>query len=317
MRGLIFGCAVLVMLSNIPSFGQDPQQPPRPGQRPMRPMRPGGMGPGQRMALPEGVVAHRDVEYVAGGHAAQKLDLFVHGDSKEPQPLVIWIHGGGWKNGDKAQNPALGLLREGFAVASLNYRLSGDAQFPAQIEDCKAAVRFLRGNAKQYGLDPQRFGAWGSSAGGHLVALLGTSGEVVELEGKLGEHGKESSRVQAVCDFFGPTDFLQMGGRHNDAGSPESALIGGPIQERKAEVAKANPITYVSKDDPPFLIIHGDSDPVVPPSQSDLLEAALEKSKVPVELVKLPGAGHGGPAFSEPKVREQVVKFFRTELKVK
>ncbi len=188
---------------------------------------------------------------------------------------MIWIHGGGWQNGNKGGGPALALLEQGFAVATINYRLSGDAIFPAQIHDCKAAVRHLRGKAKEYGIDPERFGVWGSSAGGHLVALVGTSGDVKELEGEVGEFTSVSSRVQAVCDWFGPTDFLKMGGRHDDAGSPESKLIGGPIQDNKELVAKANPITYVSADDPAFLIQHGDKDPAVPYNQSELGEVPL------------------------------------------
>src|SRR5260221_4919549 len=155
------------------------------------------------------------------------------------------------------------MLDQGYAVASLNYRLSGEALFPAQIEDCKAAVRWLRAHAKEYSLDPEHFGAWGSSAGGHLVALLGPSGDVKEFE--KGPHLDQSSRVQAVCDYFGPTDFLQMDAhaipdarlKHDLPNSPESRLIGGPIQENKDKVAKVNPITYVTPDDPPVLIVHG------------------------------------------------------------
>ena len=239
--------------------------------------------------LPEGTQAYRDVHY--GPHETRNVyDLYVPkpaGEAKEakPLPLVIWIHGGGWQNGGKGGGPATALLEQGFAVATINYRLSGDAIFPAQIHDCKAAVRHLRGKAKEYGIDPERFGVWGSSAGGHLVALVGTSGDVKELEGDVGDFTSVSSRVQAVCDWFGPTDLSKMGGRHDDAGSPESKLIGGAMQEHLDRVAKANPITYVSADDPAFLIQHGDKDPVVPYNQSELLRDALEKAKVPVTLV--------------------------------
>lgn len=279
----------------------------------------GSNRPPMQRPIPANVTAYRDVSY--GSHETRNLyDLYVPkpaGDAKDakPVPLVIWVHGGGWQNGNKGGGPAFALLEQGFAVATINYRLSGDAIFPAQIHDCKAAVRHLRAKAKEYGIDPERFGVWGSSAGGHLVALLGTSGDVKELEGAVGDFASVSSRVQAVCDFYGPTDLLQMGGRHNDEQSPESKLIGGPIQENKEKVARANPITYVSADDPPFLIMHGDQDMVVPYGQSELLLAELEKSKVPAKLVKIEGAGHGGPGFAEADKLRQIADFFEKELK--
>src|SRR5262249_32279005 len=150
--------------------------------------------------------------------------------------------------------PALGLLSKGYAVASINYRLSQHAVYPAQIEDCKAAVRFLRANAKKYNLDPDHFGVWGASAGGHLVALLGTTGGGKELEGD-GGNKEVSSKVQAVVNWFGPTDLTKMGGSHDNPDSPEAKLLGGPVQENKDKAAKANPITYVAKDAAPFLIL--------------------------------------------------------------
>jgi acetyl esterase/lipase len=280
--------------------------------------------PGQddRRPDPRGATVHRDLAY--GPHGERnKLDLYLPKDAKGPVPLIIWIHGGGWANGSKGRGgPALALLPKGYAVASINYRLSGQAIFPAQIEDCKAAVRFLRANAKKYGLDPDHFGAWGSSAGGHLVALLGTSGGVKELEGK-GGHPDVSSRVQAVCDWFGPTDLLKMneqagkGGRidHDAPRSPESRLLGGPLQKRKEQARKANPITYVSKDDPPFLIMHGDKDPLVPIGQSELLQEALKKAGVECTLIRVKGAGHGGRGFSSPENRRRIEAFFSKHLK--
>ncbi|MFI5380793.1 MAG: prolyl oligopeptidase family serine peptidase [Tepidisphaerales bacterium] len=177
-------------------------------------------------------------------------------------------------------------------------RLSQHAAFPAQIQDCKAAVRWLRQNADEYSLDPDRFAAWGSSAGGHLAAMLGTTGDTKEFD--VGDNLTLSSRVQAVVDYFGPTDFLQMdahrlpnGMVHDAAQSPESLLVGGAIQENKEKVARADPITYVSRNAPPFLICHGDADPLVPHHQSVLLEAALKKAEVPVTFYTVKGAGHG------------------------
>ena len=187
--------------------------------------------------VPEGVTVYRDIAYVADGHERQKLDLYVP-ETGENLPLIIWIHGGAWRGGDKKNYIRREYLKAGYAGASLNYRLSQHAIFPAQIEDVKAAVRWLRANAETYGLDPNRFAAWGSSAGGHLVAILGTAGDVDKFE--VGENLEVSSRVQAVVDYFGPTDFLQMDAQslpdglvHNAPDSPESQLVGGPIQEHK------------------------------------------------------------------------------------
>ncbi len=270
--------------------------------------------------LPPGVVAHRDLEYVPGGHERQKLDLYVSKDAKN-LPLIVWIHGGGWQNGSKDRSPALPLLQHGCAVASINYRLSSHAIYPAQIQDCKAAIRWLRAHAAEYGIDGNRIGVWGSSAGGHLVALLGTTGDVQEFD--VGPNLHVSSRVQAVVDFFGPTDFTKMNAQatvkgpidHDAASSPESKLIGGPIQDNHDKVAKANPITYVTSDDAPFLIVHGDADPLVPLGQSALLERALSKADVPCRLVVLPGAGHGGAPFNSQDMDEQILDFFTKSFK--
>ena len=268
-----------------------------------------------QVRLPEGAKAHRDLEYVKGGHERQRLDLYFPEQADGPLPVIVWVHGGAWLGGSKeGGGPALPFVRKGYAVASINYRLSQHARFPAQIEDCKAAIRWLRANAKQYNLDPDRFGAWGSSAGGHLVALLGTSGDVKDLEGSEGTQG-QSSRVQAVVDWFGPTDVTRMGGSHDGPDSPEAKLLGGPVQENKEKAARANPITYVSKDDPPFLIMHGDKDPTVPFSQSELLLEALNKAGVDATFVPVKGARHGGREFSSEENRKLVEEFFDKHLK--
>ena len=264
-------------------------------------------------------VAHevyRDLRYVPDGHARQKLDLYlpVGGDR---WPLVLYIHGGAFRMGSKEQGVPLELLHEGYAVASINYRLSQHARFPAQIEDAKAAVRWLRTHATEFRLRPDRFAAYGPSAGGHLAAMLGTTGDTAEFD--VGAHRDQSSRVQAVVDYFGPTDFLLMdahrlpqGMRHDPADSPESELVGGPIQENPDKVRRANPITYVTPDDPPFLIVHGDSDPLVPYHQSVLLEAALKSAGVPVTFHTVKGAGHGG--FQDPAVPATTREFLAAQL---
>jgi acetyl esterase/lipase len=271
--------------------------------------------------LPEGTAQHRDLSY--GPHKERNvLDLYVPKSGK-PLPLIIWVHGGAWLGGSKANPPALQFLQRGYAVASINYRLSQHATYPAQIEDCKAAVRFLRANAKKYNLNPDAFGVWGASAGGHLVALLGTTGDVKELEGSVGDHKDVSSRVQCVVDFFGPTDLTKMGAMagpkskldHDSPDSPESKLVGGPIQKNKEKAAKANPIEYVSKDDPPFLILHGDMDPLVPLGQSELLLDALKKAKVEAELVVIKNGGHGGAGFATRENVDKIAAFFDKHLK--
>ncbi|MBM3795942.1 MAG: alpha/beta hydrolase [Acidobacteria bacterium] len=270
-------------------------------------------------ADPDGWKVSRDLAYVSYGAERQTLDLYVPSGAG-PFPLVIWIHGGAWKTGSKADPRALRLLAgERYAIASLNYRLSHQAKFPAQIEDCKAAVRWLRANAAKYSLDPARFAAWGASAGGHLAALLGTAGDKFDL----GEHTGKSSRVQAVVDYFGPTDFLRMDAhalpsapfKHNAIDSPESLLVGGPLLENDLVAARANPATYASKDDPPFLIVHGDQDPLVPLDQSKVLESALGKAGVPVSLYVVAGAGHGQGFEKDPKIVPMVKEFLGRALR--
>lgn len=273
--------------------------------------------------LPEGTKVWRDLEYVKGGHERQRLDLYAPEKANGPTPVIVWVHGGAWMGGGKdAGGPAIPFVAEGYAVASINYQLSQHAVFPAQIEDCKAAIRWLRTNAKVYNLDSERIGVWGASAGGHLVALLGTSGGVKDLEGQ-GDHADVSSRVQAVVDFFGPTDFLQMDAhavpgatlKHDPASSPESKLIGGAIQENPEKVGRANPIRYVTKETSPFLIVHGEQDPVVPIHQSQLLFEALKQAKGDVTFYKIAGAGHGGPEFNTEMIRAAVLAFFDKQLK--
>lgn len=273
--------------------------------------------------VPDGVTAHRDLEYASAGEKKLLLDVYTpnsDADDDGPLPLIVWIHGGAWRAGNKRHCPALPYTTKGYVAASVSYRLSQEAIFPAQIEDCKAAIRWLRANAEKYRIDPDRIGVWGSSAGGHLVAMLGTSGDVKELET---QHGNldQSSRVQAVCDFFGPTDFLRMdadslpGGPivHDDPKSPESQLIGAPIQDNPDKVAKANPITYVTRDDPPFLIVHGNKDPLVPWQQSKYLyDAMLKVGHKDVKFEVIDGAKHG--FRGSERVAKLVESFFAKEL---
>lgn len=264
----------------------------------------------------------RDLPYVKAGHARQKLDLYLPKDRDEASrlPVVVWIHGGGWRAGSKSQCPILAMVQRGYAVASIGYRLSGDAIFPAQIHDCKTAIRWLRVNAEKYGLDPARFGVWGSSAGGHLAALVGTSAGVTALEGAELGHADASSRVQAVCDWFGPTELQLMNEHagdngaldHDAATSPESKLLGAPLPTANAQAKLASPLTHVTKDDPPMMLVHGKVDRLVSWRQSDVLYQQLQRAEVESTLKIVPGAGHGGfPA----DVREECFAFFDRILK--
>jgi acetyl esterase/lipase len=272
-------------------------------------------------------VVHRDLAYVPNGHERQRLDLYLPAITSPPAPLIVVIHGGGWQQGDKARSQGIVrrfplLLRRGYAIASLNYRYSNQALFPAQVHDVKAAVRWLRENAAEYGLNEQRFGVWGQSSGAHLAAMLGTTCGVPEMDVN-STSSAQSACVQAVADWFGPTDFLQMdanrlvdGFIHDVPTSPESQLVGGPIQSMKNAVQAANPITYVSKDDAPFQIVHGDSDRLVPHHQSELLHAALRSAGVAVEFHTVPGGGHGSPESVFAPLDELLIDFFDRHLRV-
>ena len=279
--------------------------------------------PATRPTLPTGIVAERDVNYAGAIGRSQTLDIFYPAKADAPAPLIIWVHGGGWSGGDKRDNPALGMLKLGYAVASLNYRFSQEAIYPAQIQDCKGAIRWLRANAQKYNINPKRFGVWGASAGGHLVALLGTGGDAKELEGDIGGNLGQSSSVQCVCDWFGPTDmsvFFKEAAeipnifKADPNGSPIAKLFGGQVSEHLDLVKLANPITFVKKENPPFLIVHGDKDAIVPLAQSEILTEALKKAGVDVHLEVLVGAGHGN-GFDKPALREMMVSFFNKNLK--
>lgn len=280
----------------------------------------------QKPKLPDGFVAEYDVKYVPDSDDAQVLDIYYPEDkSAKPRPLLIWIHGGGWSGGSKAGMPYLNQLTRGYVVASVEYRFSQKAVFPAQIQDCQAAIRFLRANADKYRIDPKLVGVGGGSAGGHLAALVGTSGGQDTFP-KIGGNDAQSDRVQCVCDIFGPTDFwtvIKQAEADKDVvnifkwnqGDPYSKLIGGGLGEDRAKCDAVSPVHYVSKESPPFLILHGDRDTLVPYAQSEELAEQLKKAGVEVTLQRLPGAGHGGPQFNLPAVRELTQKFFDKHLK--
>ena len=271
----------------------------------------------------EGITVKKDIVYENIKGRKLHLDLYTNEKPQAKQPLIIYIHGGAFRAGSKNSGPFLSVIQDltqkGFAVASINYRLSGEATFPAAVTDCKAAVRFLRANAKKYKLDPNKFGVWGSSAGGYLVSFLGTSGGIKEFE--VGSNLDVSSKVQAVCNWFGPTDFLKMNNSpiskmdHNSENSPESMFLGKKITEVPELVKKANPISYISKDDPEFCTLHGEKDVLVIINQSELLHSALKAKGVKSTFHKITNAGHGFKGPEKNQVLKLTVDFFTKNLK--
>jgi acetyl esterase/lipase len=259
----------------------------------------------------------RDLPYVPDAAPRQRLDLYLPHPSGPARPLIAFIHGGAWRGGSKDGSPAERLLPLGYAVASIEYRFSQDATYPAQIEDCKAAIRWLRAHAKEYGIDPRHIGVWGASAGGHLAALLGVTGQDKEFD--TGANLDQSSAVQCVVDFFGPTDFLHYGVAPNPRlDGPDSAvaqLLGGPVATHHAEARQASSVYFVTKAAAPFLILHGDHDLLVPLQQSQELQADLQKVGVESTLQVVPGAGHGGAGFNTLENQKLIVDFLDRHLK--
>ena len=281
-----------------------------------------------------------DIEFssydVDGKKEKLLLDLYLPDkDSLKPYPLIIYIHGGGWMEGDKENCPGEEVIKLGYSMASINYRLSDVASFPAQIHDVKEAVRWLRKNASKYNIDPDRFGVWGDSAGGHLSALLGTSAGIPELEGKEDNYDI-SSKIQAVCDWYGPTDFTKIKLAFEEKFSESviekygnkpwfeytlaiTKLLGGPLAENLKLAELANPINFVDPTDPPFLIYHGELDNIVPISQSELLAEKLKENNVSVTFIKDLKRGHSyqGPKGErfDPALIEMVINFFDSVFK--
>ena len=270
-------------------------------------------GKGQRTSIPPSIEALKNLDYVGTGNPRQALDLYLPKKAESAEgkpPLLVFIHGGGWRAGAKESgwNRIRPFVESGrYAAASVGYRLTDEAIWPAQIHDCKAAIRWLRAHAEKYGYDADRIAVWGTSAGGHLVAMLGVSGGVEELEGGIGDHLEVSSEVTCVVNFFGPSELLTMNDHpsridHLAPDSPESRLVGAPLPTVPEKAANASPITWVSKEDAPSLIVHGTKDELVPYPQSVELEKQLEEVGVNTILLTVDGGGHGGgfgPAVSQ------------------
>lgn len=311
MTMLTVSCAVLAVLMT-GAFTAEPA--PRPAPKPA-------------LAIPADVEVIHDIEYGKGGDVSLKLDIVrPKVTPKDPMPVVIFVHGGGFMSGNKgaAIRRLIPLAERGYFCATIDYRLTGVAPFPAQIEDCKCAVRWVRAHAKDYNLDPDHIGAWGGSAGGTLVSLLGVTAGRKDFEGT-GGWQDQSSEVQAVVDWYGRMDIWKTAVEEKARGATEetwkkgdvperlSALIGGVIWENPYTCKWASPITYVSKDDPPFLIMHGDQDDTVPLDQSQDMYAALQKAGVESTIQVVEGAKHGWP--TRPDLDKTVAEFFDKHLR--
>lgn len=270
--------------------------------------------PGQKAAERlEKINVETDIEYAKAGDISLQLDVLKpKAASDKPRPCIVWIHGGGWQNGNKSSGTGrlAGYVASGdFVGVSVGYRLTDKGSWPAQIHDCKAAIRWIRANKEKLGIDDSKIGVWGSSAGGHLVSHLGSSGDVKEVEGDLGTTGL-SSRVACVVDFCGPSDFpnFQM---TSGAQNPITKLLGGSPKEKSDVARQASPVTFVTKDDPPFLIVHGTDDRTVPFRQAELLHEAQKQAGVDTTFVKIEGGGHG---IGGPEVEARVRAFFEKHL---
>lgn len=271
-------------------------------------------------ATPAGVVQQKDLAYVADGTSAQKLDLYLPEKASDAKrPLIIYIHGGGWGGGSKSGVPVLWLIDRGYSVASIEYRFSKVALFPAQAQDCQAAIRWLRAHADQYQLDGDRFGVVGDSAGGHLSLMVGMTGGK-NVFPKIGGNDDQSDRVRAVCDFYGPADFNTVVDQfahsdttsqyHFDGSDPYSRLIGVTVGTDKVKGNLVSPVHYVTPDVAPVLLMHGTKDAQVPFAQSEELYAALQAAHVDALLQRYPGAGHGGGIFHTAATRGLILAFF-------
>jgi acetyl esterase/lipase len=266
-------------------------------------------------AAEPGHSVHRDIVFAEVDGRKLALDLYL--PAKQRPPLIVWVHGGAWSAGSKSDMPLGHLVPDGFAIASVDYRLSGVAPFPAQAQDIKAAIRFLRAKASELGIDADRIAISGSSAGGHLAQLVGVTNGNRELEGSIGVTS-ESSNVQAIVSFFGMSDFttiLQQSTPHGLSVRVPALqkLLGGQPSEKPDFARLASPVFHVNAKSPPLLLIHGDADPQAPFEQSREMEAAYQKAGARLQFEVIKGGGHGGDKFFDDK-RMDLVKGFLSEV---
>jgi acetyl esterase/lipase len=269
-------------------------------------------------AMAQKIRALKDIPYATVDGKALRLDLYMPEGVQSP-PLVVWVHGGAWTDGSKESVPPF-FVQAGIATASVDFRQSTEAKFPAQVHDIKAAIRFLRASASKYGYRTDRIAISGSSSGGHLAALVGVTNGVAALEGKEGDHLDQSSDVQAILDYYGPTNFMTILNQSTPHGLSVRVpaldrLIGGR-PEAVSELAKlASPVNHVDPADPPLFMLHGDQDNQVPINQAIELQGVYERVGLPVTFYVVHGAGHGGPEFFEPEPLHQAISFLQKTLK--
>ena len=274
--------------------------------------------PASGKGVPEVVLSGsqiKNIQYAEVDGKPLLLDLYLP-EKPEGSSLVVWVHGGGWKGGSKQNCFVKWLSNFGYTVASINYRLVDVAKWPAQLHDCKGAIRWLRANAQTYGYNPDCVIAAGASAGGHLAALLGTTGGHKELEGDVGENQEQSSRVQAVVDYYGATDFALRSktqpSRANASGSVVYNLLGGGADKLVDKAKQASAKYHVSDDDPPLLVFHGVDDKTVLIDQTDAIEAAYTTCDLPVTVYRIENAGHGGSVFYAGENAKRLCSFLKT-----
>lgn len=282
----------------------------------------GGPGRPTTSGVSAAIEPRIDIAYADNDNPRQKLDLYLpkKRSNDKPLPVLVYIHGGAWKAGSKADGARSlepYVASGDYAGVSVGYRLTNEAQWPAQIHDCKAAIRWIRAHAKEHNLDPDHIGVWGASAGGHLVSMLGTSGGVPELEGRLGSNLQQGSRVTCVVNFFGPENLITMSTQESTVNRTtrdyaEALLIGGRVQDMPDAAKRASPVTYITKDDPPFLTAHGTADLTVPFPQATELHQALKKAGVSSTLLTMKNGGHG---FGSKSLDEAVKRFLDKHLR--
>jgi acetyl esterase/lipase len=265
-------------------------------------------------SLAAGASAHKDLPYATVGGQTLGLDLYVPTDVKRP-PLVIYVHGGAWNAGNKTQYPVF-LVEHGYAVATLDFRSTDLAPFPANVHDIKAAIRYLRGKARDYGYRGDRIAITGASSGGHLAALVGVTNGNAALEGDEGDFRGESSSVQAIVSWFGASDLTTILAQSTPFGLevrvPALKRLLGDQPEKVPEIARlASPVFQVDAKDPPLLLLHGDQDRQMPINQLHELDGAYAKAGLKAETFVLHGVGHDGGPFFTGDPADRVVDFLR------
>ncbi len=255
----------------------------------------------------------QDLIYAKVGERLLSLDLYGSNVSNN-KPLIVWIHGGAWRTGNKSSMPLKSLVKDGFSVASIDYRLTPEARFPANVHDIRAAIRYLRANSEDLGINAKIIVIAGASAGGHLAALVGVTNEHAALEGDLGEHLDVSSDVQAIVSFYGASNLTTILSQSTPHGLgvriPALQLLLGAQPEKAVDLAKlASPVFHVESSDPPLLLIHGDQDPQMPINQSHELVGVYHQAGAVVSMEVIHGAAHGGPLFYDDH-RLNLVKSF-------